>query len=88
MDFDTKKIMDDLEAQADKNHADLRIEMMQYTVEWRAMRKLKEFSDKIEKLEHELMIEKSQADAWNKAFIAELKENVALKAQLLKDEVK
>ena len=88
MDFDTKKIMDDLEAQADKNHADLRIEMMQYTVEWRAMRKLKEFSDKIEKLEHELMIEKSQSDAWNKAFIAELKENVALKAQLLRDEVK
>lgn len=88
MDFDTKKIMDDLEAQADKNHADLRIEMMQYTVEWRAMRKLKEFSDKIEKLEHELMIEKSQADAWNKAFIEELRMNVALKAQLLKDEVK
>ena len=88
MDFDTKKIMDDLEAQADKNHADLRIEMMQYTVEWRAARKLKEFSDKIKKLEHELMIEKSQADAWNKAFIAELKENVALKAQMLKDEVK
>ena len=88
MDFDTRKIMDDLEAQADKNHADLRIEMMQYTVEWRAARKLKQFSDKIDKLEHELLIEKSQADAWNKAFIAELKENVALKAQLLKDEVK
>ena len=88
MDFDTKKIMDDLEAQADKNHADLRIEMMQYTVEWRAARKLKELSDKIEKLEHELLIEKSQADAWNKAFIEELRMNVALKAQLLKDEVK
>ena len=88
MDFDTKKIMDDLEAQADKNHADLRIEMMPYTVEWRAARKLKEFSDKIEKLEHELMIAESQADAWNKAFIEELRLNVALKAQLLKDEVK
>ena len=88
MDFDTKKIIDDLEAQSVKSHPDLKMAMLPYCLEWRAMKKLKEFSDKIEKLEHELLIEKSQADAWNKAFIAELKENVALKAQLLKDEVK
>lgn len=88
MDFDTKKIIDDLDEQSVKNHANLRIEMVQYTVEWRAIKKLKEFSDKIDRLEHELLIEKSQADAWNKAFIEELRMNVALKAQLLKDEVK
>lgn len=88
MDFDTKKIMDDLEAQADKNHADLRIEMMQYTVEWRAARKLRELSEKVSHLEYQLLIAESQADAWNKAFIEELRTNVALKAQLLKDDVK
>lgn len=88
MDFDTKKIMDDLEAQSVKNHNSLNMAMLPYTLEWRAMRKLKEFSDKIDKLEHELLIEKSQADAWNKAFIEELRMNVALKAQMLKDEVK
>jgi hypothetical protein len=88
MDFHTNKIIHDLEEQADKNHANLRIEMMPYTVEWRAAKKLKEFSDKIDMLEHKLLVLETQSEAWHKALVDQLKENVALKAHLLKDEVK
>lgn len=88
MDFDTKKIIDDLDEQSVKNHANLRIEMFQYTVEWRAIKKLKELSDENEKLKFELAVAEQQADAWSKAFYDEVKKNVELKAQMMKDEVK